>query len=190
LVGNYPVFMTGEVIDRGNENISYTERLVNLDHPWERTQIVTRASCHDSYQAPAPSARSQDVLHTVLTDDVHLRQTPSANAVDLLGGDMIPAGTPFSFTYPLACQQLRNGYTWCAIFWPSNGVKIRGWVSAYYLRMNDGTRVACYLHPDSHQCDDVTQELPPETSAPPAAQDTQPYTPSPPTMQDAPSWIR
>jgi hypothetical protein len=48
LDGNYPVFMTGELDDSSNHAWShYNEYIQNWDHPWERTQVVSRNVCHD-----------------------------------------------------------------------------------------------------------------------------------------------
>ena len=120
-----------------------------------------------------------------MTEGLHLREQPSANSTDMLGGEEIPEGTIFTFPNNLnSCRPANNGYLWCPVTYTLKGYVIKGWVSAYYLRLNNGQRVACYLRPRSEQCADVGRE----------AQSTQPYTPptsfaSPPTMNDAPAWL-
>ena len=126
---------------------------------------------------------------TTVTEDLHLRQWPSANAPDLLHGDVIPEESTFAFKDLTVCKKVQNGYMWCPVTWPTNGYKISGWVSAYFLRLQNGDRLACFLAPASEQCADTVlsdQGRDIET--------TQPYSPptssvSPPTMTDAPSWL-
>ena len=196
LKGNYPVFMTGEVADHGRGYITYTEYLANWDHPWEGTRPNTRSICRDvaevvdaegsspARQEPRPEAATK----TTVIEDLHIRQNPSANSVDVLGGNTIPPGTIFNFTDLTVCRKAHNGYMWCPVFWPINGYKIRGWVSAYFLRLENGQRLACFLQPGSEQCADVDVQVPNHEEE---AQATQPYEPaSPPTMRDAPSWLK
>jgi hypothetical protein len=199
LLKDYAVFMTGELEDHGRGNITYKEYIANQSAPWEGTRVITRSACRETtemigsndnftpppHQERRPEPRGTDVA---VTEDLHLRQYPSANSADLLNGSTIPEGTTFTFQDLTACQKARNGYMWCPVFWPMNGFKIRGWVSAYFLRTKSGERLACFLQPGSEQCADVDVQV---SNHEEEAQATQPYEPvSPPTMRDAPSWLK
>jgi hypothetical protein len=202
LDGNYPVFMTGELDDSGNHAWShYNEYIQNMDHPWERTQTVSRSACHDepleesrNFTPPPDEERRPDTPQTgtsvTVTEGLHLRQRPSANSIDLLGGEEIAAGTTFNFPdLDGSCRPANNGYLWCSVRYHLNGYTVEGWVSAYYLQLSDGTRVACYLRPHSEQCADTVR-----SDQGSNVQTTQPYSPptssvSPPTMNDAPAWV-
>jgi hypothetical protein len=201
LDGNYPVFMTGEIQEGGDLRhpwVKYTEYLSNMDHPWEGTRVVSTSACTDGSDesqdhTPPPSYEShpRTGIETTVTEGLHLRERPSANSTDMLGGEEIPEGTVFTFPNNLnSCRPANNGYLWCPLTYTLKGYVIKGWVSAYYLRLNNGQRVACYLRPHSEQCADVDREASRPYNQSQASQETQPYTQSPPTMQDAPRWLR
>ena len=87
-----------------------------------------------------------------MTEDLHLRQYPTANSADLLNGGTIPEGTTFAFQDLTACQKARNGYMWCPVFWPMNGYKTRGGSARTSSAQRAAERLACFLQPGSEQC--------------------------------------
>jgi hypothetical protein len=194
---NYPVFMTGEWNHADHAATMYVEYTQNNDHPWEGRSVVSRNICHDAESGNDNRVERpvQTGTEVKVTEGLHLREHPSANSRDVLNGAEIPQGTTFNFPdLQGACVPANNGYLWCKVtWWPGEDRRLNfhGWISAYYIALSDGTRVA-FLRPRSEQCAEHGPVRPYDSQPYNQSQseESQPYTETAPTMENAPKWLR
>jgi hypothetical protein len=96
---------------------------------------------------------------TTVTENLTLRRDPdpwSPNVLEGLYPDYIPAGHQFSFNNfsqaSQACKRINSGRFWCRLTYDtSHGQTREGWVNAYYLALDGGTRLACELDGSNSQ---------------------------------------
>jgi Sel1 repeat len=102
----------------------------------------------------AGCAHAADITLTV-TQNLMLRRDPDPLSPSVLEGlypDYIPAGQHFSFKLPHGCTRIDSGNIWCPLTYKtSDGQMRKGWVNAYYVALNSGTRLACELDGSNSQ---------------------------------------
>ena len=123
--------------------------------------FTVRIECYGTPPSPPPPPQSQSPsgIVTTVTDNLMLRRDPDPSSPSVLEGlypDHIPAGQHFSFESlshaSQACTRIYSGKFWCPLTYnASDGRTRKGWVNAYHLALNDGTRLACELDGSSGQ---------------------------------------
>jgi len=92
----------------------------------------------------------------LVTQNLNLRSAPdkySSNVLsDFAPNDYIPEGTSFTWTNRpdgSNCTVGGGGEIWCRLSYDHDGMTSQGWVSAHFLRDNNGVLLACrYATPD------------------------------------------
>ena len=102
---------------------------------------------------PSPPQSQSSPIVTTVTDNLMLRRYPDPLSPSVLEGCIqitSLAGHHFSFENfsqaSQACTRIHSEKIWCPLTYSAADGQMRvGWVNAYYLALNDGTRMACEL---------------------------------------------
>jgi hypothetical protein len=141
-----------------------------------RVQLLLQLLAQQSSPSSPPSPPPPSGVATTVTENLTLRRDPDPLSPSVLEGlypDYIPAGQHFSFNNfsqaSKACKRINSGRFWCPLTYnTSDGQTREGWVNAYYLALNDGTRLACELDGSNSQIPEcrIYLRAPPSPSPP------------------------
>jgi hypothetical protein len=101
-----------------------------------------------SQPQPQPPSEEKHRLIAQVAQNLNLRASPtpfSANVLDYVWPNYVSAGRYIDF-YDLnaGCTMISSGDVWCKItLHHENGNSYSGWLNAYYLLLDNGTRMSC-----------------------------------------------
>jgi hypothetical protein len=142
-----------------------------------RVQLLLQLLAQQLPPSSPPSSPPPSGVATTVTENLTLRRDPDPLSPSVLEGlypDYIPAGYRLSSFKNLshashACKRINSGRFWCPLTYnTSDGQTREGWVNAYYLALNDGTRLACELDGSNSQIPEcrIYLRAPPSPSPP------------------------
>jgi hypothetical protein len=113
-------------------------------------QLYLQQLAKETPPAPVPTPpAAEEHVKTVVVQNLMLRRDPDPMSASLLEGydpDYLPAGLRFDFKSYNACRTNYLGKIWCRLDYGTSDGKIhKGWANAFYLALDDGTRLACKL---------------------------------------------
>jgi hypothetical protein len=146
--------------DVGDKTRPFTVRIECYGHekpqekpPQEGTKReMPPPSSPPSSPPTSPSVPAGMTAYHVI-QNLMLRAEPDKNAWNVLSAyapnDYIPEGTVFNFPQNAQCRYGNGQEVWCHVWYNRQGNKLWGWLSAHFLRDNNGVLLACrYKTPD------------------------------------------
>jgi hypothetical protein len=142
--------------DIGDKTRPFTVRIECYGHMKEAKREETPPPSPPSPPVPpAPSVPNGMTPYRVI-QNLMLRAEPDKNSWNVLSAyapnDYIPEGTVFNFPQNATCRYGNGQEVWCHVWYNRQGNKIWGWLSAHFLRDNNGVLLACRYNTPDPEC--------------------------------------